>query len=136
MRFQLNSPDVIQESIDGEVIVVHLVSGSYYSLLGAGVTLWNALLAGHDDQTLADFFDPPPDPLAVASFVSQLQSEELLVPSSAPEITAAAPLTGGSFSPPVLQKFSDMQELLLVDPIHEVKAEGWPLTNSQGTAEA
>jgi hypothetical protein len=45
-------------------------------------------------------------------------------------------LAGGAFSPPVLQKFSDMQELLLVDPIHEVKAEGWPLTKSQSTAEA
>ena len=31
-----------------------------------------------------------------------------------------------SFQVPVLEKFSDMEELLLLDPIHEVEESGWP----------
>jgi hypothetical protein len=30
------------------------------------------------------------------------------------------------FVAPVLDKYTDMQELLLLDPIHEVDASGWP----------
>jgi len=36
MEYRLNSPDVVQEELDGEVIVVHLISGSYYSLTRGG----------------------------------------------------------------------------------------------------
>jgi len=135
MRFQLNSPDVIQETIEGEVIVVHLVSGSYYSLLGSGATLWNGLLAGLAAAELSTLFAPPADPDVIHAFVAQLQQEQLLIPAADPqpavEPAARAALSGGSFSPPQLQKFSDMQELLLVDPIHEVKPQGWPLTKDQ-----
>lgn len=132
MHVQLNSPDVIQETIEGEVIIVHLVSGSYYSLLGSGVALWNGLLAGSGTDELGALFDPPGDPTVISAFVDELLREQLLVPAAdpAPEVDPArlAVIAGTAFSQPVLQKFSDMQELLLVDPIHEVKAEGWPLT--------
>ena len=31
-----------------------------------------------------------------------------------------------NFEKPVLQKHTDMQELLLLDPIHEIDEKGWP----------
>ena len=39
-----------------------------------------------------------------------------------PPIESAA----GPYLEPAFEKFSDMQEMLLLDPIHEVSAEGWP----------
>jgi hypothetical protein len=33
-RFEVNSPTVIGEAIDGEVMVINLVSGIYYNLTG------------------------------------------------------------------------------------------------------
>ena len=30
------------------------------------------------------------------------------------------------FEFPIIEKFTDMQELLLLDPIHEVDEKGWP----------
>jgi hypothetical protein len=30
------------------------------------------------------------------------------------------------FEPPILEKYVDMQDLLLLDPIHEVDERGWP----------
>jgi hypothetical protein len=37
-------------------------------------------------------------------------------------LTAAAAITAA----PVLEKYTDMQELLLLDPIHDVEEAGWP----------
>ena len=31
-----------------------------------------------------------------------------------------------SFEAPILHKYTDMQDLLLLDPIHEVDEAGWP----------
>jgi hypothetical protein len=44
--------------------------------------------------------------------------------------TALPPVVSGrlSFTHPQLQKYTDMQELLLLDPIHEVEESGWPAT--------
>ena len=30
------------------------------------------------------------------------------------------------YVPPVLEKFTDMQDLILLDPVHEVSERGWP----------
>jgi len=35
-----------------------------------------------------------------------------------------------AFEKPKLQKFTDMQDLLLLDPIHEVDEAGWPHTRN------
>jgi hypothetical protein len=32
----------------------------------------------------------------------------------------------GKFEAPVLQKYTDMQDLLLLDPIHDTDETGWP----------
>jgi len=33
----------------------------------------------------------------------------------------------GVFNAPVLEAFKDMQEILLLDPIHDTSQKGWPL---------
>jgi len=75
---------------------------------------------------------------AVNSFITQLQQEGLVIPidnkladSPLPnnwkeQITAKKNKT--VFNVPVLNKYTDMQDLLLLDPIHEVDATGWPST--------
>jgi len=58
----------------------------------------------------------------------------------APEDTVTAPLASPArqdaarpaFEPPVLTTFSDMQELLWLDPIHEVDDAGWPIARTDG----
>ncbi len=50
MRFQLNSPRVISETIQGETIIIHLGTGVYYSLRGSGAEIWDMLAAGADEQ--------------------------------------------------------------------------------------
>ena len=70
--------------------------------------------------------------------LAQLQQENLIVPVDGVASIALdqlLPSTNGhekpSFNAPALQKYSDMQELLLLDPIHDVDEAGWPKPNPE-----
>ena len=41
-------------------------------------------------------------------------------------LNSLASSTRVAFEAPVLEKYTDMQTLLLVDPVHEVDDRGWP----------
>lgn len=139
MRFSLNEAEACSEEIDGEVIIINLTTGCYYSLGGSAATVWPLALAGYTAAEMAVHFMPvAPDPQAVeaqiAAFLEYLCAEGLLLATDAvahgdvPGLAAPA-----SFSAPVAEKFTDMQELLLVDPIHEVAEAGWPLRDTEGS---
>ena len=140
VRFKINTPPVIHQTLEGEVIVVNLDTGTYYSLDGVAAAIWGELERGASveetvERAVGRYGAPGPlvEP-AVTRFVEELVREELIVtangaggPGPAPATPAAA---GGSppthFAEPVLHKYTDMQELLLLDPIHEVDEQGWP----------
>ena len=134
-----NSGRVVHETIDGETILIHLDTGAYYSLDGAGADAWGLLNAGGSvDEVvavLAARYEAGREEIeaAVADVVGHLQAEDLLTPAAdvAPNgqvaaARAAAPAQRAAFEPPVLRKYTDMQEFLLVDPIHETDTTGWP----------
>ncbi len=45
-RFRLKSPPVVVEAIDGEVMVINLETGAYYSVSGASAVVWHSLIGG------------------------------------------------------------------------------------------
>jgi Coenzyme PQQ synthesis protein D (PqqD) len=140
--FRVNAPQVIHESIDGEVIVIHLGTGNYYSLNGSGAAIWDSIgaagavsSAGLVDAVAARFDgERPVIETAIGALVDQLRAEELVVDTDPPEaIATPTPSTAfgegeslPAFEPPRLEKFSDMRDLVLLDPVHEVDATGWP----------
>jgi Coenzyme PQQ synthesis protein D (PqqD) len=135
----ITNPQVIHETIDGETIVIDLASGTYYSLQGAGPVIWNAIAAGESPDQVADrlavaYPDEPDAAATVRSFVAELQAEGLLVPNGSPPAGAPAPLPAGeapaAFAPPTLEKYTDMQDIILLDPVHEVGERGWPHTDA------
>lgn len=83
---------------------------------------------------MARQYDGPADAIAagVQQLVAELQAEDLIVPAAQPAAAALSPLAPENgqrprFQPPVLEKFTDMADLLLLDPIHEVdEMGGWP----------
>jgi hypothetical protein len=136
-RFRLNSPNVIAETIDGEAILVDLRTGSYYSIQGSGSTLWDAIAAGASVGSLADevataySVDRAAAEEAVSSFCAELEREGLIVSLDGLADSTAEPAfelgsNGHVFSPPVVEKYTDMQDLVLLDPVHEVDERGWP----------
>jgi hypothetical protein len=132
-RFVLNSPAVIGEAIDGEVMVINLVSGIYYNLTGTAASAWPLLAAGLPVHgivamlkdacgvsavTLGSDFSAFVDALAAESIVRA--ADDAVEPSPVPPV-AAAPYTGFA-----VNRYDDMRALLVVDPVHEVGDFGWP----------
>lgn len=132
--YKFNAPRMIHETIDKETVVIDTETGIYYSITGSGYLIIQALDRGASltdlATQLAAAFDLEPVALRtqVAEFVVQLLAEEMIVLSAdAPGATASFTLTEGEiYAPPVLEKFTDMHDLLLMDPIHEVSDMGWP----------
>lgn len=135
-RYRLNSPTVIAEVIEGEAIIVNLDSGAYYSLDGAGAEVWAAAQSGATlaeliGLTAAQYHGTAAETASgIAALVEELVAEGLLVTNSATGEDVAAPAAPNGDRPPfvkpVLQKYTDMADLLLLDPIHEVDEQGWP----------
>ena len=138
-RFRVNTPSITHQTIEGEVVIINLETGNYYSVTQVGVDVWNLLDAGHaiDDVVaqVAATYDGGSSEIeaSVLQFLGELRKEDLVVPrdGSAPPVTA--PTAGGvpagnkrPFEPPSVQRYTDMQDLLLLDPIHEVDDTGWP----------
>ena len=146
MGHRLNTPAVMQETVDGEVIIVNVVTGIYYSLAGSGASIWTDLLRGEEEERIVERIVQMGGAgreiaaTEVARFLAELRAENLLVPADGAVAGAGgmdappAPSTQGlsPFVPPALARYSDMEELLLVDPIHEVQPAGWPLKQGGG----
>jgi len=127
---------VVHETIDDETIIIHLGTGAYYSLDGSATAVWGPAAAGVPGDRIAAAIcsaHPEDDPqritAAVTALLDRLVEEGLLVESPG-AATAADPViegVGPVFADPVLQKYTDMQEFMLVDPLHEVDEQaGWP----------
>jgi hypothetical protein len=133
-------PRVVHETLDDEVIAIQIESGLYYSMTGSGADIWELVHREHTVDEAVDAlerrFDSDPDTLrsAVADLVARLRDESLLEPVDGDAPLAADTAANGAprrpFAPPVLERFDDMQDFLLVDPIHEVDDTGWPHTKT------
>jgi len=139
MRYVLNLADISSEDIGGEVIIVNLTTGCYYSLRGSAAVVWPLAVAGWNAAEIAAHFEPgalrPAEIEAeVARFLGYLSSENVLQATHDAEPKDIPGLTQSEdFAVLEVEKFTDMQELLLVDPIHEVAEAGWPHRDSDDT---
>ena len=144
-RLRIRRPDVIYELFGHEFVIIDFDSGSYYSLAGTGADIWRLaetgadmgeMIAGLRDRYGSDGADIEN---AVQEFVAELLREGLIAPAEGghegndlkPGLPAVK--SGVSdpppFAKPAIFKYSDMQELLLLDPIHDVDETGWPGLN-------
>lgn len=136
-RLCINTPNVINEVMDGEAVIIDLASGDYYSLRGSGAFVWTAIeQQASTDEIVAAFVRTGAAPAAeveaaVARLLEELTAEGLVVPADghaeASPAESRRPLpTPTGFEHPRLEKFTDMQDLILLDPVHEVDERGWP----------
>lgn len=120
-----NRPDVIDENFEGETVIVNLNSGCYFALSSAATVLWGLLAKGRSGRSLAESVDA--DESTVAAFLSLLAEEKLTVPGDVDAGVVDPIVSLGGV--PTLEKFTDMQELLMLDPIHDIEldGDGWPV---------
>lgn len=148
MRFyRLNSPNVLREYFDGELVVVNLETGTYYSIEKLGAEIWRMLEIGNSSgnviTALCQKYQRSEQECTevVSNFLESLTSNNLLIEQDFPptnqetdpaqENAAALALENTTFEPPAVRVCSDMQDLLLLDPIHDVDSAGWPQPNKE-----
>lgn len=133
-RFEIAAPDCVAEDFDGEVVVVNLNTGRYFSIRGLGAAVWNDLLAGHTVADIRAALIGSDRALAepAGRFLGSLIENQLVRPAPPPAaapgvLRCVAAVRSGETSLTV-DAYDDMKDLLLTDPIHEVDPEvGWPI---------
>jgi hypothetical protein len=132
--FEVCAPSVVSEVIDGEAVIMDLRSGTYYSACDTGALAWSWIEQGCSDRELAGRlaarFAVAADEAgaAVAAFIAELLANDLIRQAGPgpPVPDDAAPAVPAGFIAPALTAYTDMQDLLLLDPIHDVDEVGWP----------
>ena len=124
-------PKAVSRQFDDEVIVANFETGIYYSFVGTAADIWLGLQSGATVDEIADALPTDEGGIdvrrEVENFVQTLLAESLLVPRQTAQKTKAwIPEFSPAFARPVLDRFDDLQELLFLDPVHDVSEEGWP----------
>jgi hypothetical protein len=144
-RYRIEDAAVVSEIIDGEAIMMHQVSGDYFSADGLGCLIWQWIGEGRSRRQMLDFLEArsgrPSAEISQAldSFIADLLTHALIREAEDDEGSAAMaqpepPTNGrGEYAPPILNVYTDMRDLLLLDPIHDVEEEaGWPVPKRTG----
>lgn len=141
--YRLNTPSVIYEKFDDELVAINLETGVYHSLSGPAADVFELLSedATQDEvaEALSTRYAAHPDVIgtALGPFFDQLRKEDLICPVETRRPRGAVQLKNGAaglpFSAPTLEAYRDLQSLFLLDPVHEVGEEGWPSPASGST---
>jgi hypothetical protein len=138
IRFRINTPTVVHETIDGEVVIINLQDGNYYSLEDVGANIWGSIDRGASVGEIIGELDTDYTAnraqikSAVEQFLVELKQGALIVPDeieangSVHALRTQVDAEKLQFEAPVLNRYTDMQDLLLLDPIHDVDEAGWP----------
>lgn len=132
--YRIIQPRVVYEVLTNEVIAIDFNTGTYFALLHAAKHVWiliekllpvdkiAAMIASHYKQELPKVRED------VRAFLDELVAAELIeLSNEAPQNgTVQLESLGWEYAPPKLMTYKDVQDLLLLDPIHEVAEAGWP----------
>ena len=136
MQYRVNASHISHDRLQDEVIVINVGSGAYYSGSGTAADIWTVISQGTSIDEIAR-------KLASAYSVDErvVRGEvetcvAFLLERGLIETTDSLPDKAGASLPvavrsawksPVFDEYTDMWELIKLDPIHEVDEVGWPV---------
>ncbi len=128
MNYQL-SQRVAADLFEEEYIIANLDTGLYYSLQGAGIYFLKNLPFGDPQVIIEKFavaFPEEKDQIEqdLKSIWKELENEIIVVLKDGQQVKADLEVPT-SFELSSFNRYADMQDLLALDPIHEVDEEGW-----------
>jgi Coenzyme PQQ synthesis protein D (PqqD) len=135
MTLHINT-DLAAEAFDGEVVLIDIQRAVYFSLRGAAAELWMAFSEPRPEGVVLDALMAHWDGVNRAELqatIAQMQSEKLLLvcATNTPACATAFAPTAPSYVSPYVEAFSDLADLIAIDPVHEVDAgAGWPVKPS------
>ena len=139
-NYKLNEEKMFADVTDGIAIIINSETGIYYGLNGFGTSIYENLVNGASVEDILEKLKS----LEVTSnienefnrFIQIMLDKELLIESdaSSADVNIDVNLAKEDSYKMSVNEYNDAQELLLADPIHEVKEEtGWtPETDSIG----
>jgi len=135
---EINRSGISLERLDGEVVIISFETGKYFHLNGPGADILYMIDQGIPqakwEATLGKLFPSfRLEPVEFENFLLEAISERLLIFGSAKTVTDILlpnDYSRSEWTVPRLTVFDDLADLLLVDPIHETGAEGWPIAKN------
>lgn len=135
MSYVVDTTKVVSETLDHETIIIHLENGTYYSLNTTASALWELIIAGRTSGAIHRAFivqydgDTSVIEASLKHAIDFFIGENLMreQPSFAPSASITSePIYKTTFVPPAIERYEDMRDMLLADPIHDVESAGWP----------
>jgi hypothetical protein len=128
----LNDEKMFSDIADGIAIIINSETGIYYGMNGFGSNVFENILNGADTVAILNVLkDAPGAPENMGNrldeFVALLLSRELILQREANgEANVDVEIAKSDNFILEIKEYNDAQELLLADPIHEVKQDsGW-----------
>ncbi len=125
------NPRLAAEVFDGEYIIANLDTGLYYNIQGIAVSLVKALPFQDYNQVIQLLSNSFPENSRVieqelTTILSELIAEEILLKEDVTGLTEnPLCIPPDEYTISHFNRYADMQDLLLLDPIHDVDEEGW-----------
>ena len=127
--YQLNENKMFADITDGIAIIINSETGIYYGMNAFGTQIYENLVQGISVEKVWDKVKAlGTDEANYKVFVNALIENEILLPASDLDAEAQIDESAAKEDNYILElkEYNDAQELLLADPIHEVKEEeGW-----------
>ena len=127
--------NVMFEAFDDEGILLSFDTGAYYSLTSQALNVWQVIDACPEQTVSPDWLVEQPcandlSPQDVRQLLQSFVNEGLLTGDEKPlgdanEFDFIQSFSGTVFEH-CIEKHTDAEKLLLIDPIHDVDSAGWP----------
>ena len=123
-KYEIGQTRLEVNVFDGEMIVLNLESGCYYSIEGSGQDIWAMIDVGLTvDQmatALADNYDIAKETIRaeIQSFCGKLLDEDVLIASNVDTIANTAEFSDfrPEFEPASISKYDDLVDSFALDP--------------------
>jgi hypothetical protein len=131
-RYQISYPNVVAESFGSETVIVNLAKGTYFSLDEIASILWTAVTTRASISSIkrAIHSNYPQDEKTASNdfedFLETLIKHELIETTNETSGDIVIDFPAARYSKPVITVHSDLQDILLLDPVHDINEEGWP----------
>lgn len=134
-NYQIATRGISFDHFEDETVAVNLPRGNYYSLRFTADFIFRRLVSVSNAEQVANaltqayVIDFEEAQTVAERFIARLLEEELLKETTTEASTTPIIETEKKeFTQPVLEVFDDMQEMLMLDPVHDVDStQGWPL---------
>ncbi len=132
-NYKLNEEKMFADVTDGTAIIINSETGIYYGINNFGTQIYESLTEGSSREdvlsALKSLKDVPSDiETTLDAFIKRLLDFEIIkkADTSSKAVNIDSSIAKSDNYKMLVNEYNDAQEMLLSDPIHEVKEEeGW-----------